>query len=138
MITAISPFLAFRKGAREALEFYVSAFPDAIVLQAEIYGPGEEGPEGNLRLAVLQIGAARLRLIDGHDVPQFDFTAAMSVFVECDAAKDVDGAAEKLLEGGAAMMPVDEYPFAERFVWLADKFGVNWQLIHRPKLETAA
>jgi predicted 3-demethylubiquinone-9 3-methyltransferase (glyoxalase superfamily) len=26
------------------------------------------------------------------------------------------------------MMPLDRYPFAARFGWLADRFGVSWQL----------
>ena len=25
-------------------------------------------------------------------------------------------------------MPVAEYPFARRFAWLSDRYGVSWQL----------
>src|SRR5690606_14773667 len=36
---------------------------------------------------------------------------------------------EKLSEGGIALMPLDKYPFSERFGWIQDKYGLSWQLI---------
>ena len=31
---------------------------------------------------------------------------------------------------GEVMMPLDAYPFADAFTWLADRFGVNWQVLY--------
>ena len=53
---------------------------------------------------------------------------------EVDQAKDVDALAQTLSEGGAVMMPADTYDFAARFAWVADRFGVNWQLVHDQQL----
>ena len=33
-----------------------------------------------------------------------------------------------LLDGGAALMPIGEYGFSQRFGWVNDRFGVSWQL----------
>ena len=30
--------------------------------------------------------------------------------------------------GGQVFMPLDRYPFSDKFGWIADKFGVSWQL----------
>jgi len=29
-------------------------------------------------------------------------------------------------------MPLDRYPFSQKFGWLADQFGVSWQLSLEP------
>ncbi|MEK7615086.1 MAG: VOC family protein, partial [Patescibacteria group bacterium] len=36
---------------------------------------------------------------------------------------------EKLMDGGKALMPLDKYPFSERYGWVQDKYGLSWQLI---------
>jgi predicted 3-demethylubiquinone-9 3-methyltransferase (glyoxalase superfamily) len=33
-----------------------------------------------------------------------------------------------LSEGGTALMPLDTYPFSERYGWIEDKYGVSWQI----------
>jgi predicted 3-demethylubiquinone-9 3-methyltransferase (glyoxalase superfamily) len=52
----------------------------------------------------------------------------MSLFVDCENAAEVDRLFAGLSEGGQVMMPLDAYPFSPRFAWVADKFGVSWQL----------
>lgn len=27
-------------------------------------------------------------------------------------------------------MPANAYPFVDRFAWVADRFGIQWQVIH--------
>ena len=55
-------------------------------------------------------------------------TPAISLFVDCESAAELDRLAADLGEGGSVMMPLDAYDFARRFTWLADRFGVSWQL----------
>lgn len=136
MITAVSPFLAFNGQAREALEAYQAALPGAEVLHVHPFGPGEEGAEGELRLAVLRIGNHHLRMIDVPTDAGFRPNGAMSIHVVLDTAKEVDTIAENLGTSGA-LMPPDSYPFAERFAWVVDRFGVHWQLVYGPILPGA-
>ena len=32
--------------------------------------------------------------------------------------------------GGKPLMPLDKYPFSERYGWIQDKYGFTWQLIY--------
>jgi len=61
--------------------------------------------------------------------PEYHFTPAISFFVSCDTGAEIDTLWEHLSEGGEVLMPLDRYPFSEKFGWLNDKYGVSWQLI---------
>jgi len=59
---------------------------------------------------------------------EFTFTPAISLYVKCDTPEEIDELFSKLSEGGQVLMPLDKYPFSNKFGWLNDKFGVSWQL----------
>jgi predicted 3-demethylubiquinone-9 3-methyltransferase (glyoxalase superfamily) len=61
--------------------------------------------------------------------PLFKFNPSISFIVSCNTREDVNALWEKLSDGGQALMPLDSYPFSERYGWIQDKFGVSWQLI---------
>jgi predicted 3-demethylubiquinone-9 3-methyltransferase (glyoxalase superfamily) len=136
-IDSVVPFLTFQGRAGEALDLYASAFPAAKVTGKVLYGKNENAVAGTLKQAVLTIGDTRIRLFDGPMAPGFHFSSAISLFVEINYRATLDKVAEVLGAGGEVMMPVNEYPFAERFTWLADRFGVNWQLVYGPRIENA-
>lgn len=58
----------------------------------------------------------------------FDFTPAVSLFVDFDSAEELDRVFAALSEGGFVMMPLDNYGFSERFAFIQDRYGVSWQL----------
>jgi predicted 3-demethylubiquinone-9 3-methyltransferase (glyoxalase superfamily) len=129
----LQPFLMFcgdQAGkAEEALNWYCSVFPDARVTHSDRYGPGDVAPEGNLRSAALEIAGRQLRIFDSGSVPHaFGFTPAISLWVECSSAEEIDQLAQSLGEGGSFLMPIDSYGFSQRFAWVADRYGVTWQL----------
>jgi predicted 3-demethylubiquinone-9 3-methyltransferase (glyoxalase superfamily) len=67
--------------------------------------------------------------------PMFKFNPSISFMVNFDPSQDADAKTRidavwaKLAEAGNVLMPLDKDPFSERYGWVADKFGVSWQLI---------
>lgn len=58
----------------------------------------------------------------------FSFTPAISFAVACEDEAEVDRLFAALSQGGQVLMDLGAYPFAKRFGWVNDKFGVSWQL----------
>jgi len=63
--------------------------------------------------------------------PLFQFNPSISFMVHFDTAEQIDEVWNKLVAGGKVMMALDKYPFSERYGWLADRYGVSWQLMIR-------
>lgn len=124
----LTPFLMFKGQAEEAILFYVSVLPDAVVVDLEHYGPDEQGAKGEVKRAKLRVGGQDLICIDSPVEHAFDFTPSVSFFLECASESELDSLFDRLSEGGKVFMPVGEYPFARRFAWLSDRYGVSWQL----------
>lgn len=126
----INPHLWFDKSAIEAAEFYTSVFPDSkITHKSKI----ENTPSGDCDIVSFDISGFRFQAISAG--PYFKINQSISFMVNFDPGKDVDAKTKideiwnKLADGGKIMMPIDKYPFSERYGWVEDKFGVSWQLI---------
>jgi predicted 3-demethylubiquinone-9 3-methyltransferase (glyoxalase superfamily) len=128
----ISTFLMFEGKAEEAMNFYVSLFPTAKVESVTRFGPNEAGAEGSIMQAVFSLdGKQRFICFDSPAKHAFTFTPATSIFVEYDTVGEVEALAPKLSEGGNVLMPLDSYPFSPKFIWVADRYGVSWQICAR-------
>jgi len=125
---ALTPFLMFTGQAEEAMRFYVSVFPDGHILNVEHFSAGEDGTEGTIKRATFRLAGQAFVCIDSPPMHDFDFTPSVSFCLDCDTVNQLDSLYEALAEGGQVFMPVATYPFAQRFVWLADRYGVSWQL----------
>ena len=128
MQSTVTPFLMFEGQAEEAMNFYVSVFKDASVGRITRYGKDEGGAEGSLKQATFSLKGQEIMCFNSPVKHAFTFTPAISLFVTCDTETEVDELFSKLSQGGQVMMGLDKYPFSERFAWLADKYGVSWQL----------
>lgn len=126
----IIPHLWFDSQAEEAAHFYTSIFAGSKVGQITRYG--KEGfeihgqPEGQVMTVDYELAGYQFIALNGG--PLFKFTPAISFFVLCETVEEIDTLWQKLLDGGAMMMPLDKYPWSERYGWLKDRYGLTWQL----------
>lgn len=121
-----NPFLMFQGDAQGAIALYRKAFPDFEQLLLEEHSTGEQA--GQVAMARIRIGGLEIMLYDSPPVHNFTFTPATSTFIQCDDEAQLRQIAEVLGEGGKVLMPVDSYGFSTLFTWIADRFGVSWQL----------
>lgn len=123
----------FEGQAEKAMAFYVSLFDDARIENITRYGADAPEHEGKVVHASFSLAGQNFMCSDstiGHD---FGFTPAMSIFVTCRSEDEIVRLFDALSEGGDVLMPLDRYPFALQFAWIADRFGVSWQLMLPPR-----
>lgn len=121
----ITPNLWFDGNAGEAVEYYLSVFPDGKVLSKQYYPSNAE--EG---LADFQIDLAGKELVVEFEIagmhftainagPEFKFTEAVSFAVTCKNQEEIDYYWSKL----------SAVPEAEQCGWCKDKYGLSWQIV---------
>lgn len=125
---SISPFLMFTGKAEEAMQFYVSLFPEAKIEALERWGAGENGTEGKVKVATFSLNGQKVMCTDSPPVHDFTFTPSFSFFVTCSEAGEFDRYCEALAQEGKFLMPPDNYGFSTKFGWVQDRFGISWQL----------
>ena len=125
----MQPFLMFQGGhAETALDLYVSLFEDGEILDVMRWRKGEPGAEGSIKLARFRAAGQCVVASDSPVEHAFDFTPSWSFFVDCASGQEQERLCAKPSEGGTMLMPLDDYGFSKRFAWIADRFGVSWQL----------
>lgn len=128
MAKEINPFLMFANGAEAAMNFYMSLFPGAVIESLTHYDAEGPGVVGSVKQATLRLLGRRLEFFDSPVRHAFTFTPAISFAVTCESAEEVDRLFAALSTGGQVLMGLDAYPFARRFGWVNDRFGVSWQM----------
>ena len=121
----ITPHLGFDKQAREAAEFYVSLFPGSRIANVTTLS---DTPSGDCEIVSFELAGMPFMAISAG--PLFQFNPSISFHVQCSTKTEVDGIWERLSPGGKVLMPLDTYPFSERYGWLEDRYGLSWQVIH--------
>jgi predicted 3-demethylubiquinone-9 3-methyltransferase (glyoxalase superfamily) len=125
----IVPCLWFDNEAEEAAKFYVDIFNgsptkekeskvlDTTYLAAET--PSNK-PIGSVLTVEFELEGQKYMALNGG--PEFKFTEALSLIIECYTQEEIDYYTEKL----------SAVPEAEICGWVKDKYGVSWQI--SPKL----
>ncbi len=134
----IIPHLWFDSEAEEAVKLYTSLFKDTKVGKSthytkagfEIHGQ----PEGKLMTQEFELAGLSIIALNGG--PYFKFTPAISFMVSCESKEEVDELYAKLSPNGQVLMELGEYPFSPRYAWIADKYGLSWQLIYSPESQS--
>ena len=112
----ITPNLWFDTQSVEAAEFYVSIFPNSKVTNITHYGESGPRPAGTVLTVDFVLDGQEYTAINGG--PEFTFTEAISLLINCADQNEIDYYWDKLTDGG------EEGPCG----WLKDKFGLSWQV----------
>lgn len=128
MGATVRPFLMFEGNAEEAINFYVSSIPGSRVDDIVRYDSSGPGPEGTVMKATFSVGDQTVLCSDSFVKHGFTFTPSFSFWVDCESEEQVARLASTLSEGGSELMPLGNYGFSRQFAWVADRFGVSWQL----------
>lgn len=127
----IVPCLWFDKNAEEAVSFYTSIFKSYKIGNINYYG--KEGyeihhmEEGTILTIEFELEGQKFLALNGG--PVFKFNPSVSFFIGCNTKEEIDMLWSSLSEGGMILMPLDKYPFSERYGWLQDKYGLSWQIM---------
>ena len=121
----IVPHLWFNRDGAAAAERYVSLFPKSRITSRSTIS---DTPSGTVETLSISLAGQDFALLSAG--PEFKFTPAVSFLVACETKAEVDRLRSRLLEGGSELMPLDAYPFSERYAWVVDGFGLSWQLMY--------
>lgn len=125
----ITTFLTFQdNNAEEAMIFYVELFNNSKVIDVQRYGKDGPGKEGTVVKAIFELNGTPFVCSDSFIQHEWDFTPAVSNWVECDSSEEIEYLFTKLSENGDVKMPLDNYGFSRHFAFVEDRFGVSWQL----------
>jgi predicted 3-demethylubiquinone-9 3-methyltransferase (glyoxalase superfamily) len=113
----ITPCLWFDNQAEEAAYFYTSIFKNSKIVEISRYGEAGPRPQGMVLTVVFELDGQEFIALNGG--PEFNFTEAVSLSVDCASQEEVDYFWEKLSEGG------EEGPCG----WLKDRYGLSWQIV---------
>ena len=113
----ITTFLWFDKEAEEAAKFYCSIFKKSKILRRTRNFEGVPGSTAEVLTVEFRLGDQEFVALNGG--PQFKFTEAISLMINCKDQKEVDYYWEKLLAGGGQESACG---------WLKDKYGLSWQV----------
>lgn len=118
----ITPNLWFDHIAKEAVEFYVSVFPNSKITKT-IYYPKEgladfQKEFAGQELAIdFELSGNRFTAINAG--PEFKFNESVSFVVPCEDQKEIDYFWEKL----------STVPESEQCGWCKDQYGLSWQIV---------
>ncbi len=119
MSQKIAPFLWFDTEAEEAAELYTSVFPNSRIVSISRYTEAGPRPAGSVMTVEFELDGQRVVALNGG--PQFPFSEAVSLQIDCESQEEVDHYWTRLTAGG------EEAPCG----WLKDRFGFSWQVVPR-------
>lgn len=116
----VTPCLWFNFNAEEAVNFYTGLFKNSRILEVSRYGDAMPAHKGKMLLMRFELDGREFQALNAG--PQFPFTEAMSLSVDCADQAEVDMLWSKLTEGGGK---------PGQCGWLKDRFGLSWQIVPR-------
>lgn len=121
----IVPHLWFDQDAQSAITQYAQLFTESHIHHTSNL---QDTPSGDVSIFDFQLANLTFQAINAG--PYFHFNESISLFISVDSPEEVDRLYHALIEGGKILMPLDTYDFCPRYAWIADRYGLNWQLMY--------
>ena len=122
--------------AKEAIEFYISIFPNSEIKKFSYYEEGEAGGSPELiKFGIFTLNGIEYGVSESNYDHAWSFSPAVSIFLESNSGEELQGYFELLSSnGGMVMVPFDsydtgDYGFGKKFGWCQDAYGINWQFL---------
>ena len=119
----IIPHIWFDKQAKEATAFYTTVLNESHVTNVTTITGTPSGDCDTVTFTLL--GKEFMAISAG---PYFTLNPSISMFVTFDNEQEIKKAWDMLVEGGKVLMEFNTYPWATKYGWLQDKYGLSWQL----------
>jgi PhnB protein len=130
MTTKLNPYLNFREGTRDVMDFYVAVFGGELTLStfAENGGMGQPEAEQDKVMHSQLITGDGLTLMAA-DVPaSMPIGANGTVSLSGDDDAALRGYWDGLVDGGSVTVPLEKAPWGDSFGMCTDRFGVAWMV----------
>ena len=114
--------------AENAMNFYIELFDNSKIISVQRWEKNSPGKEGTIMQATFALNGNLFMCSDSPPVHNWDFTPAVSNYIECENENEIERLFSKLSENGSAPMPLNNYGFSKKFAWVIDQFAVSWQL----------
>jgi predicted 3-demethylubiquinone-9 3-methyltransferase (glyoxalase superfamily) len=128
----IVPYLWFDTQAGDAARYYATVFPSSRITRTQTLRE-VPSPTGECEVVSFEVWDQPFTAISAG--PLFRINPSISFFVNFDPSREkdarglLDATWDKLSKGAKVLMPLDRYPFSQRYGWVQDRYGVSWQLI---------
>ena len=121
----IVPHLWFDTEAEEAAKWYTTIFPDSEIITKDTF---EETPSGDATQMVFKLMGYQFMAISAGPYAVKNPSISFIVQISRNNSELLDTLYKELKEGGQVLMPLDKYPFNDKYAWVQDKYGTSWQL----------
>lgn len=124
-VQKITPNLWFDGNAQEAVDYYVSAFPDGRIVSTEYYPQSTDEGLADFqkdlagKVLTIEFELSGMRFVAINAGPEFKFNEAVSFSISCKDQEEIDYFWVKL----------SKVPESEQCGWCKDQFGLSWQIV---------
>ena len=123
------PFISLCGDSEEAMNYYVSVFPDTKIRSIIHITDKSNGEPGKVLNGVLELMGQELIFMDMEEKNSPNLSWGISFYINCNSSEMFYSIFEKLSKTGEVMMGPEPVLEIRLVSWVTDKFGVTWQLV---------
>ena len=131
MPSKLNPYISFNGNAKEAVEFYKTAFGGELTMSTFEEGgmPVEESEADKLMHAML-VAPNGMTLMASDTPKHMSYSPGTNISISLSGSDEAElkGYWDKLANGATISVPLDQAPWGDTFGMLTDKFGIGWMV----------